>query len=380
MDNWITVCITVFLVSFALTGIIIPKILLIAFRKNLFDVPDERKIHKGVIPRLGGIAFMPSIVFAIASVTGFSLLYYEGIINTALNESSVQVSFGICALMLLYLMGMADDLIGIKYRAKFIIQIIAAVFLVFAGFYIKDLHGFCSLTELPDWFAYAFTILVVIFITNAINLIDGIDGLASGLSMIACIFYGVVFYMNHDFFYAALMFATLGTLVPFYYYNVFGNPVKFKKIFMGDTGSLTIGLIMAVSSIHLSDDGLNTNTSVNPLVIAFSPLIVPGFDVVRVYLNRLRNHRNPFLPDKSHIHHRLLEMGIQQSVAMVTILIISTFFILFNIIISPYVNVTLIVVLDLVLFTLMQYTFSFFIRRKKKKLETKEKNGKNTIN
>ncbi|MDE6266096.1 MAG: undecaprenyl/decaprenyl-phosphate alpha-N-acetylglucosaminyl 1-phosphate transferase [Muribaculaceae bacterium] len=355
----------VFLVSFTLTGILIPQILLIAFRKKLFDEPDERKIHKGVIPRLGGISFMPSIVFSIACATGFSLLFYEGMINVALNEASVQVSFGVCALMLLYLMGLADDLVGVRYRAKFVIQGIASVFLVMAGLYIVNLHGFCSLNLLPQWFAYAFTILVIIFITNAINLIDGIDGLASGLSMIACLFYGIIFYMNSDFFYALLMFATLGTLMPFFYYNVFGNPEKFKKIFMGDTGALTIGLVLSVASIHLSNNGVAANTTINPLIIAFSPLIVPGFDVVRVYLYRLRNRRNPFLPDKNHIHHKFLALGMRQSHAMLTILALSAFFILLNILMSDFVNITMIVVVDLFVFTCIQLFLSYLIHRHK---------------
>ena len=371
-DSWLTVCALVFLISFALTGILIPQILLIAFRKKLFDVPDERKIHKGAIPRLGGISFMPSIVFSIACATGMSLLFYGGNINSIVHDVSVQVSFGICALMLLYLMGLADDLVGVRYRAKFIIQAITAIFIVMSGQYIINLHGFFSMTLMPDWFAYLFTILVIIFITNAINLIDGIDGLASGLSMVACLFYGVVFFYNHDYFYAMIMFATLGTLMPFFYYNVFGNPTKFKKIFMGDTGALTIGLILSVASIHLSNKGLTIDPTINPLVLAFSPLIVPGFDVVRVYLYRLRNRRNPFLPDKNHIHHKFLALGFHQSIAMLTILLISAFFILFNILISPYINITFIVIIDLIMFTALQIVLSQIHFRR----EAKKKQGK----
>ena len=184
-------------------------------------------------------------------------------------------------------------------------------------------------------------------------LIDGIDGLASGLCSVACLFYGLTFFMLHQHVYAILAFATLGVLVPFFYYNVFGNAKHGRKIFMGDTGSLTIGMMLCFLSLKLTMCGLDDNTgNVHPMVLAFSPLLVPCCDVVRVYLHRVRNGKNPFLPDKNHIHHKLLALGIKQRNAMIIIVSVSTIFILLNILLSLYLNVNWIVLGDILIWTL----------------------------
>ena len=232
--DWIIDGISVFVVSLLLTGIIIPQILLIAFRKKLFDVPDERKIHKGAVPRLGGIAFMPAIIFSLCFVGGMKRLFNPGVESLFSSVFSTQADFlvlcfGLCALMMMYLIGMADDLIGVKYRAKFIGQIIAAVFLAAAGIRLVSLHGMLGFEEINVVVSYLMSIVLVVYIINALNLIDGIDGLASGLGGIAMVFYAIAFYMLGCPQLSLLALAGLGTLVPFFYYNVFGNPLKQKK-------------------------------------------------------------------------------------------------------------------------------------------------------
>ena len=184
----------------------------------------------------------------------------------------------------------------------------------------------------------------MVFIINAINLIDGIDGLASGLCGVVMLFYGLVFFIIGEYIYALLAFATLGVLVPFFYYNVFGDPTKKNKIFMGDTGSLTIGMMTCILSLKL----LN-GFPVNP---SMQQPIIPCFDVVRVYLHRVRNGKNPFLPDKNHIHHKMLAIGMKQRTAMITIVLISVCFTLCNILLSRYVDVTLLFMLDIIIWTL----------------------------
>ena len=159
--------------------------------------------------------------------------------------------------------------------------------------------------------------------------------------------------MLHQYVYAMLAFATLGVLVPFFYYNVFGNAKHGRKIFMGDTGSLTIGMMLCFLSLKLTMCGLDDNTgNVHPMVLAFSPLLVPCCDVVRVYLHRVRNGKNPFLPDKNHIHHKLLALGIKQRNTMIIIVSVSTIFILLNILLSLYLNVNWIVLGDILIWTL----------------------------
>lgn len=350
---WTVNSILVFVISAFCAGVLIPQILLVAFRKQLFDIPDERKIHQGVVPRLGGIAFKPVVFFSMAFLLGISQLFGYGEFLDGIFHESRTLAFGFCAVMILYLVGIADDLIGIRYRTKFIIQVSCGLMVVGGGLWINDLYGLLFVNEIPDWIGYILSIFAVVFIINAINLIDGIDGLASGLCGVAVLFYGVVFLLMHEYIYAMLSFATLGVLVPFFYFNVFGNPIKQKKIFMGDTGSLTVGIMICILSLrmihHFPSD--STEIHANPFILAYSPLIIPCFDVVRVYLHRVKNGKNPFLPDKNHIHHKMLAIGMQQRTAMITIVLLSVCFTLCNILLSRCMDVTLLLALDVVVWT-----------------------------
>lgn len=362
MNQWILIDITVFLVVVVLAGFIIPQILLIAFRKNLFDEVDPRKIHKGTVPRLGGIAFFPAILFAMLLVLGCCMLYNDQIMSTIELNNITAFCFVICSIIILYLVGMADDLIGLKYRAKFVAQIFSASLIIIGGIHVGDLHGFLGFNSLHPAVSIILTALLTVFITNAINLIDGIDGLASGLSAIAVAFYGCVFFSSGLHIYGILAFATLGALVPFFYYNVFGNAKKHSKIFMGDTGALTIGLILSVLSIRICqiDD---IDMDINMAVVAFAPLLIPCFDVVRVYLHRIKAHRNPFMPDKTHIHHKLLALGMTQRLAMPTIVIASFALTLLNYHFCRYIDITILFAFDLIIWIVTNMILSRSIRR-----------------
>lgn len=369
MEIWLTNILLTFGISVLLTGILIPQILLIAFRKKLFDEPDARKIHTAVVPRLGGMAFMPSIFFAIACVIGIELMTADNVIGIFNVTGTLQMCFIACAMLLMFLVGLADDLIGVRYSAKFVVQIISSIFLVLADLYINNLHGFLWIHEIWTPFGIMLTMLVIVFVINAMNLIDGIDGLASGLGAIALLFYGIAFYSCGEIFYAMLSAAALGTLLPFYYFNVFGDPKKRKKIFMGDTGALTIGVILSTLAIKMSRMEPSADVyNINPLIVAFSPLIVPGFDVVRVYLHRILRRRNPFLPDKCHIHHKIMAMGLPQRITMISILIVSAAFITINVLLSPYINITWIVIGDLLVWTVGNILLSKAIARRNKRL------------
>lgn len=370
MDVWLINILVTFCISVLITGILIPQILLIAFRKQLFDVPDARKIHTAIVPRLGGLSFVPSIIISMACVLGVEFLSVDTTIGMFSINEVVQICFVICALLLMYLVGLADDLVGVRYAAKFVVQIIAAVFLVSSGFVLDNLHGFLFINELNPIVGALLTVLVIVFVINAINLIDGIDGLASGLSAIALLFYGIAFYSSREVLSSMLAAATIGALIQFFYYNVFGDPNKRKKIFMGDTGALTVGVVLSVLALKMS--GMSTSAiddlKINPLVAAFSPLIVPCFDVVRVYLHRLMNRRNPFLPDKCHIHHKILALGVPQRITMIVILIISALFITVNVMLSAFINVTFLLLLDLLVWTVGQMILTKAIHRREQKL------------
>ena len=373
MTTWIICCFLSTLLSVLFAGILIPQILLVSYRRKLFDMPDERKIHRGTVPRLGGIAFTPVILFSVSLLLGMSILMGNTDMENMMRINAQAISFGLCALLLMYLTGMSDDLIGVRYRAKFVVQIFCAVLLIGTGMYVNDLHGIIGLGHISPWFGIPLTILIVVYVVNAINLIDGIDGLASGLSSAAFIIYGTAFLMIGKPIFAMLSFACFGVLIQFFYYNVFGSAERKKKIFMGDTGSLTIGLLLAFLGLALlqwSPDKFPTFRT-NPMILAVSPLIIPCFDVVRVFLHRVRRHGNPFLPDKTHIHHKMLAIGLNQHLAMVLIVVASITFSIANILLSRYIEVNLLLILDILLWTLANLWLTRHIRSRERRLGVK---------
>lgn len=374
MDSWLVQPLLVCALCVFLAGVLIPQILLVSFRRRLFDMPDERKIHVGAVPRLGGIAFTPVVCFSLSLMLGFGYMFGSEIVGDKMAINAQPVAFGFCALLLLYIVGMADDLIGVRYRAKFVIQLVCAVLLVLGGLACVDLHGVLGLYDIPVWFGTILTIIMVVYVVNAINLIDGIDGLASGLSGAAFLIYGISFGLIERPIYSMLSFGCLGVLIPFFYYNVFGDPSRGKKIFMGDTGSLTIGLFLSFLGLAYLEYSRGEDLPIfgtNPMIVAISPLIIPCFDVVRVFMHRIRNHGNPFLPDKTHIHHKLLALGLRQRVAMVIIVLSAVFFSVFNILLSRIIEINILLIIDLSVWIAANYWLSHAIAKKKKIKKTK---------
>ncbi|MBD5358690.1 MAG: undecaprenyl/decaprenyl-phosphate alpha-N-acetylglucosaminyl 1-phosphate transferase [Bacteroides sp.] len=369
MVTWITNDIISFLTALVLVGFLIPQILVISFRKNLFDKVDARKVHKGVVPRLGGVAFFPAILFSMALVAGINLRApFENDLDQFV-VSAVPICYMICAVLLMFLIGITDDLVGARYKVKLAIQILSSLLIIASGMTIDNFQCFLWLHELPLVGVWIVTSFVVVYVVNAVNLIDGIDGLASGLCGLAFIFYAVIFYLGGNYLYSILCSASLGALVPFFYYNVFGSIKKQKKIFMGDTGALTTGMILAfcfIAMLHV--DTSSAPVECNSLVIAISPLVIPCFDVVRVSLHRVRQHRNPFLPDKSHIHHKLLALGLTQHSALCLIVAFAIVFILLNMLLSPYMNPTVILCLDVVVWTSVNIALTRAIKAREKRL------------
>ncbi|MDY5999357.1 MAG: MraY family glycosyltransferase [Candidatus Limisoma sp.] len=365
-SDYLYYCVGAVLLSCLLAGILIPQILLISFRKKLFDVSDERKIHSSTVPRLGGIAFGPVILFSVMFILALNMLLNKVHIISVSEQDSIQMSLFICSGILLYLVGIADDLIGVRYRAKFIVQIVCGIMFVASGLWFSDLFGLLGISGMPVYVGYPLTVLMVVFFINSINLIDGIDGLASGLTAVALLVYGFVFLKVGDFIFALIAFSAFGVLLPFFYYNVFGNVQKRKKIFMGDTGSLTIGIIVSAMTLRLmsADEGL-AEMDINPVIVAFTPLIVPSFDVFRVVMLRFRNHTNLFLPDKNHIHHKLLAAGMNQHSALISIVSFSLLLTLSNIALDSYVNINILLVADVLIFTIANIIISKFILKRK---------------
>lgn len=355
-----------FLCSAGITALIIPKIILISFKKKLFDAVDERKVHQGIVPRLGGVAFTPAIVMSLALLLGLYALL-QG--QTGLNlHAAPTMALCLCALMLLYLEGITDDLIGMGYKVKFVCQILSAMLIVTSGVWINDFNGLFGIHEIPWFVGMPFTTVLIVYVINAINLIDGIDGLASGLSMVALFFLGCLLSLNGDIISAVIAFATVGTLVPFFIYNVFGRAEKHRKIFMGDCGSQTIGLVLGMLAVKFSmSDAQFMAQLPNPLVIAFSVLMIPCLDVIRVMIGRIQRGVNPFLPDKTHIHHKFLALGMSHRTTMVTILMIDAFFIMLNLGMVSLMDINIVLVIDIAMWCGMHMWISKMVKKLKKR-------------
>ena len=356
-----------FILAVLLGRIIIPRILVISLRKRLFDIPDFRKIHQHPISRLGGVTFFPVIVLVMCTVTLIGI-HFDGFANHFFSANIAGEMICLMAgLVLLYIIGVCDDLIGVRYSRKLLVQVLASAFLPFAGLYVADFYGLFGVDVVSPFIGIPLTMLLTVFVTNAINLIDGIDGLASSLCMIALLVFGISFARYGVWMYALLAFVCLGVLIPFFLYNVFGNAEHGSKIFMGDTGSLTLGFILSLLAVKyilfVSADSSAVYGS--PIVWVFSLMLVPCLDVCRVVLNRLQRKENPFKPDKTHIHHKFLMMGFTPRRALVLIQLMSLFFIGLTILLI-YVGVPayMVLILDILVWTLLHVWFSRIIRRK----------------
>jgi glycosyltransferase, group 4 family len=336
-----------FLLSVLLATIVIPRIIFISYKKRLFDVPDARKVHKTPVPRLGGLAFLPVILISLCIITGIRYYMNEPVALVWSSCLFMRYLFLVAGTTLLYLVGVADDLVGVSYRYKFVVQILSASFLPLSGLWINDLGGLLGLHAIPAFIGMPLTVFLVVYITNAINLIDGIDGLASGLTCIALGLLIIVCTLVGQWTHALLASATLGVVITFFYYNVFS--VSGRKLFMGDAGSLTLGYILSFLILHFwMQQEYWEPFKLNLNMVTISTLFIPLLDVVRVFYSRVRSGRNPFLPDKNHIHHKLLRTGMRIRTVMITLLMLSLFLVVANFVLSFYINATFMLLFDLI--------------------------------
>lgn len=367
MSFWIINIVLVFLLCVIFSWVLILNILLISFKKNLFDELEERKVHQEKTPRLGGIAFNPAIFISISLILGINFIIGEQITFLQEINNIPELLLGFSACAILYLVGIADDLVGVRYRAKFVFQILCSVILIVGGVSINNLYGIFGIHEIPNFIAYPMSVFIIIFIINSINLIDGIDGLAAGISGVVFLIYGLTFIYSQQWIFAMLVFASLGVLIPFFYYNVFGKAIRKQKIFMGDTGSLTLGIILCILSLKILRVSEDTSALPNPAVLAFAPLIIPCFDLIWVFIHRIYMKKNPFLADKSHIQHRLLNIGMNQRTVMILIISGALLLALSNIFLSKYFNVSVLIVVNIIMWIL----FNIYLTSKSKRYNSR---------
>lgn len=335
-----------------------------SYKKRLFDYADDRKVHKGAVPRLGGVVFTPCILLSIAAFYALSILLLGS--ESPAFALTYRMTLGIASLLLIYLEGISDDLLHVHYRVKFLVQFLCAILLALSGIWINNFYGLFGLWEVPAWFGMPFSVFLIVFVINAMNLIDGIDGLSSGIGIIALLFLGCLFVQSGSNASSLISFATVGVLITFFCYNVFGKVERGRKIFMGDCGSQTLGFLLALLVIRYSTLEPEKVMMENPLVASFSLIMIPCFDALRVMIGRMRRGVGPFLPDKTHIHHKLLALGMSQHVALLVILTLVLFFVILNLGLVKVLNVNIILVIDIVLWLLLQEWLTIEIARRKK--------------
>lgn len=284
------------IISLFCTCWIYPYILKVAKTKNIVDNPDARKLQRVPIPVLGGL------VVAFGIFTGIMGLNLFG---------TFQDMFPIFAsIIIILIIGLIDDMISLSPRSRFIVEILLVLFLIFTtGNQLNDFHGLWGLYSIPNYISIPLTVFACVGIINAINLIDGVDGYSSGYSIVACIFFGTMFFMLDDICMVALAAIVSTSLVPFFMHNVFG---KHSKMFIGDAGTLSLGIVFSVFvSNILSSNIVETKVDPNLGLVAFTlaVLCVPIFDTLRVMSVRMVRGQSPFHPDKTHLHHLFIELG-----------------------------------------------------------------------
>lgn len=297
------------LIPFIITWVAIPTIVKVSSEKKLFDLPNERTSHTITTPLLGGISIFAGFVI---SAVVFSL-----------PADSVMIRYIIGGIIVLFFAGLKDDILIIDPWKKFLSQVISASFVAVLGdIRITDFHSVFGIQELPYLVSIFFTIFLIITLINGFNLIDGVDGLASGIGIINSLFFGVWFLSSNHYTLSVLCFSLAGSLIAYFIFNVFG---KKNKIFMGDTGSMIIGLIVAVFTIMFLEC---EKPPVSPIrftaapALAFGCLVVPLFDTLRVVILRIRNGKSPFKADRNHVHHNLLKLGFSHlQVTFISILV-----------------------------------------------------------
>ncbi len=285
-----------FLLAAIITYVAIPTVIDVARAKHLFDEPNGRTSHSHNTPTLGGLAIFTGYVIASMVFINISLI--------------PEVQYVIAGSIIIFFIGLKDDIIAIDPLKKLIGQIIAAGIIIDLGnIRIMSLEGFLGIYEIDYFSSAVLSLFVVIVIINAFNLIDGIDGLASGIGILTASVFGFWFYLVGEYQLSILAASLVGALGTFFLFNVFGHK---NKIFMGDTGSLLLGFfssVLALKFIELNSFMENEYSMHTAPTIAIGILIVPLFDTLRVFTIRVIKKQSPFRADRQHVHHRLLTLG-----------------------------------------------------------------------
>jgi len=338
--------------SFLISFLSIPLIIKLSSKYGLFDYICDRKIHNGNISRLGGLGvFLGFLPVVVSMFTG-----------DVYND--VQY-FLIAAMVIAFLSGFIDDLVHIRARYKFLMQIAAASLVACSGLLIEDLRIYTFLHVEFGFFSYILTIVWIVAFMNAVNLIDGMDGLSTGVVLIANFFVIIIAIINHSYPVLSIAVVLELSILGFYIFNF--PPAK---IFLGDGGAYFIGFVYAIMPFM----GLKKSAALTVFLIPMILMLIPVTDIAIVMYRRLKSGRNVFYPDNNHLHHRLMNVGFSTKRILLIIYsytVILGCFALFMVVAKP--EYTMILLSLAVFFVLLSFYMLHGAEKKIESLEAEKK-------
>lgn len=352
-------------IAFIINFLIIPIIIRVAHKLKWYDNQNSRKIHTGFIPRLGGVGIFISLIITCCMVSFIAFLNSGKTMPYLIAPRYLYLLAGV---LIIHLIGLVDDFISQKPVAKLLVQIIAAGCVAFGGFIIKEIPipyiGRVSLGLL----AYPFTILWIISITNAMNLVDGMDGLAGGITVFASLSMGIIALIQGQVTTAIIAFTLFGATSGFLLFNL--PPAK---IFMGDSGSLLIGFILSILPLM----GISAAASFATVVVPVTLLLVPIMDTLAAIVRRISEGRTILSPDREHIHHKLLNMGLSEKKILALIYCVCFYLSIIaitSVVMPKESNVYLILIVWIG--SMMGYGFIHYLNTRKNVVQVEEKTRK----
>lgn len=345
-----------FLTAFATSILFFPVLIQLFTKYKLSDSPGGRKIHQNVVPSMGGIGFFIAAAISI------------GIWNWQFSIPDIRYIFG--GVLLMFFVGLRDDFVELNASKKLLGQLVSVLLVVVvADIRVRDFHGFLGIEELNLFSSYAFSIIVLLALTNGFNLIDGLDGLAGTIAIISFSFLGIWFYMQGVESYALISFTFLGGVLAFLVFN--WHPAK---IFMGDTGSLTLGFTLGTLIIAFMEinEGLPNGTFLkfeSTFAASVALMIFPLYDMARVFARRISQGKGPMSPDKSHVHHFLMRMGLQHNQVALILGFIQLSVILIVIILKDFSDNLVLPIISAIVITLGWRLDNITLKYVKKKVD-----------
>jgi UDP-GlcNAc:undecaprenyl-phosphate GlcNAc-1-phosphate transferase len=343
----------IFILSLSITFILTPQVIIISLKKQLFDDPfDLRKPHKLMIPNLGGVAIFTGNLFSWLTCIPSSMTAQFGVV----------VASG----LVVFLVGLKDDMIPLKPVVKLIAQSLASgLTVVVADFRIVNMNGIFDLYELSYFYSISLTIVFMVGVINAFNLIDGIDGLAASVGLLSSICFSYLFYQAGELGWAMISISLTGALNGFLFFNM--SP---SRIFMGNSGSYQLGFLAAVLSVRLLHISNHIPIAIPKIeltaefALVFSILIIPVFDTLRIFMVRVVQKQSPFKADCNHIHHRLLQLGLNHLQTTLVLLTVNVIMICIAVFGQRLGDMTLILII-LLLVCLCNVMLSMFLKKKR---------------